>query len=54
MSRNELEEYKAVADMLISMMREALDELDGYCVFFRNLKEAIEKDNEESILERLR
>jgi len=54
LSRSELEEYKAVCDMLISMMRETLDELDGYCNFFKNLKEAIEKDNEESFLERFR
>ena len=37
----ELEEYKAVCDVLITMLREALDELDDHCNFLRNLKEVI-------------
>jgi len=51
MSHQEIEEYKAVCDTLISMMREALDELDEYCDFFRGLKEIILKSQENPLEE---
>lgn len=41
-------------DMLINLSKDTLDELDGLCVFFTNLKEIIENDLDDNLLERFK
>jgi len=49
-----LKEQQDVCDMLINLNRETLDELDGLCNFFSNLKEIIENDLDDGLLERFK
>jgi len=49
-----LKEQQNVCDMLINLNRETLDEIDGYCDFFKILKEAIENDNVDDLKERFK
>ena len=48
------QEQKEAIDMLISMMREALDELDGYCIKLERFTQIIEQTEEQEMLERFR
>lgn len=52
--RELLKEQQDVTDMLINLSRETFDQLDSICSFFMVLKEAIENDNENDIMERFK
>jgi len=47
-------EQQAAIDMLINLSKDTLDELDGLCNFFKNLKEIIENDLDDGLLERFK
>jgi hypothetical protein len=49
-----LSEQQATIDMLITMLREALDEIDGYCVKLERFADIIEQTEEKDTLERFK